>query len=562
MEDFFPPHIVSPTWWFFLYFSGRKNYSQAYFSSPQTLCFFRKCQGSIEKSHSKITNTSMKRSRLLGRIVVLSLCVATIPASVVSQPQMTPLQSTHTSDRSFGRGAQQIAVEWSAAMPQTTWSSHADVSWYTADGTEFTLTTAEQFAGLAKLVNSGKSMKGVTIKLGNDVDFSANRFDEVIGKDNDNPFSGTFDGGNHTITGVMISDPVLGFIGFFGQTNEAIIRNTIIRNATVVGSAPAGALVCNIYNKGLVSNCHAYDCRIVSAPYETSFGGSGAGSLVGGLLDESKIENCSATRVEVYSQSQSGAFISQAYNLCEVKNCFVTDSKIIADVGLIGGFVGINFAFFPGTESTFSNCYALNVEVVSLDSGDQAVLGGFVGQVSANFIAKHCYVSAKVTGGKNPGAFVGMTADESMNCKYDGCFYNNEQNPGMVGIGNGVEIPAIAGMPEAAMKTADMAAKLNADQNPAPWLQANDVNNGWPYLKDNKPVITSLAAPMSHEIRIWATAGRIFIAGAPVGTSVQVYDMQGHRIYNAAVLADHDIAVASGVYVVRAGDSTAKVIVL
>ena len=93
---------------------------------------------------------------------------------------------------------------------------------------------------------------------------------------------------------------------------------------------------------------------------------------------------------------------------------------------MIGGFVGINFAFFPGTESTFSNCYALNVEVVSLDSGDQAVLGGFVGQVSANFIAKHCYVSAKVTGGKNPGAFVGMTADESMNCKYDGCFYNNE----------------------------------------------------------------------------------------------------------------------------------------
>ena len=478
----------------------------------------------------------MKRSRLLGRIVVLSLCVATIPASAVSQPQMTPLQSTHTSDRSFGRGAQQIADEWSAAMPQTTWSSHADVSWYTADGTEFTLTTAEQFAGLAKLVNSGKSMKGVTIKLSNDVDFSANRFDEVIGKDNDNPFSGTFDGGNHTITGVMIS--VLGFIGFFGQTNEAIIRNTIIRNATVVGSAPAGALVCNIYNKGLVSNCHAYDCRIVSAPYETSFGGSGAGSLVGGLLDESKIENCSATRVEVYSQSQSGAFISQAYNLCEVKNCFVTDSKIIADVGLIGGFVGINFAFFPGTESTFSNCYALNVEVVSLDSGDQAVLGGFVGQVSANFIAKHCYVSAKVTGGKNPGAFVGMTADESMNCKYDGCFYNNEQNPGMVGIGNGVEIPAIAGMPEAAMKTADMAAKLNADQNPAPWLQANDVNNGWPYLKDNKCPMRSVFGllPVGYSLRalLWAHLFRCTICkdiGFTMLPCLQIMTLQLHPVY-------------------------------
>lgn len=502
----------------------------------------------------------MKRSKLLGRMAVLSLCAATVSAPAVGQAGTAPIQSIHASDRTSVRESQDIADEWSAAMPQTTWSSHADISWYTAEGTEFTLTTPQQFAGLAKLVNSGKSMKGVTIKLGNDVDFSAHRFDEVIGKNNDNPFSGIFDGANHTISGVMISDPTLGFIGFFGQTNQAVIRNTIIRNATVVGSAPAGALVCNIYNKGLVSNCHAYDCRVVSARFETSFGGSGAGSLVGGLLDESRIENSSATRVEVYSQGQSGAFISQAYNLCEVTNCFVADSKVIADVGLIGGFVGVNFAFFPGTESTFSNCYALNVEVASLDSGDQAVLGGFAGQVSANFIAKHCYVSAKVTGGKNPGAFVGMTADESMNCKYDGCFYNNEQNPGMVGIGNGVEIPAIAGMLEAAMKTADMAAKLNADQNPAPWLQANDVNNGWPYLKDNKPVVTSLAAPMFHDIRIWAAAGRIFIAGAPVGTSLQVYDMQGRRIYNEAAFADHDIAVSPGIYIVRAGESIAKVL--
>lgn len=494
-------------------------------------------------------------------MAILSLCAVTIAAPAFAQARTAPLRPIHAADGTAVRESQDIADEWSAAMPQTMWSSHADVSWYTAKGTEFTLTTPQQLAGLAKLVNSGKSMKGVTIKLGNDVDFSAHRFDEVIGKNNDNPFSGIFDGDNHTISGVMISDPASGFIGFFGQTNEAVIRNTIIRNATVIGSAPAGALVCNIYNKGLVSNCHAYDCRVVSARYETSFGGSGAGSLVGGLLDESKIENCSATRVEVYSQGQSGAFISQAYNLCEVNNCFVVDSKVVADVGLIGGFVGVNFAFFPGTQSTFSNCYAIDVEVVSHDGGEQAVLGGFAGQVSANFIAKHCYVSAKLTGGKDPGAFVGMTADEAMNCTYEGCFYNNEQNPGMVGVGNGVEIPTIIGMQEVAMKTADMAAKLNADQNPAPWLQANDVNHGWPYLKDNKPVVTSLPAPLTHDIRIWSATGRIFVAGAPAGTSVQVYDMQGSRIYNAVASADQDIAVAPGVYVVRAGDTFAKVIV-
>lgn len=169
----------------------------------------------------------MKRSKLLGRMAVLSLCAATVSAPAVGQAGTAPIQSIHASDRTSVRESQDIADEWSAVMPQTTWSSHADISWYTAEGTEFTLTTPQQFAGLAKLVNSGKSMKGVTIKLGNDVDFSAHRFDEVIGKNNDNPFSGIFDGANHTISGVMISDPTLGFIGFFGQTNQAVIRNTI-----------------------------------------------------------------------------------------------------------------------------------------------------------------------------------------------------------------------------------------------------------------------------------------------------------------------------------------------
>ena len=490
----------------------------------------------------------------------LSLCAAAFLAPAVGHAQTAPKLPIAQADRALSRSAQQTADELADAMPQTKWSSYADTDWYTADGTEFTLTTPEQFAGLAKLVNGGKKMKGVTIKLGNDVDFAAHRFDEIIGKNNNNPFSGTFDGGNHTISGVMVFEPTGAFVGFFGQTNEAVIRNTVVRNATIVGSNTAGALVSNVFNKGLVSNCHAYDCRVVSAPYGTTFGGSAAGSLVGAMVDFSKMENCSAKGMEIYCLGQSGAFISQAYNQCEVNNCFVEDSKLMADVGMVGGFVGVNLAFFPGTQSTFTNCYALNVDLILADAGEQAIAGGFLGLAQANFTAKHCYASVKIEGGASTGAFAGATGGEGAACIYEGCYYNSDKNADMPGVGGGMEVAAIVGMQEAAMKTAEMATTLNGTQNPAPWKYAADVNGGWPYLGDNVPVVTSVSAPMADALRITATRGQIVVAGMTAATDVQIYNMQGYRVYaNPAAMADLRIEVAPGVYVVRAGRSIAKV---
>ncbi len=504
----------------------------------------------------------MKRISFLGCIMSLLLCAAAFLAPAVGHAQTAPTLPIVQADRAHSRSSQQIADEWAAAMPQTKWSSYADTDWYTADGTEFTLTAPEQFAGLAKLVNSGKNMKGITIKLGKNVDFAAHRFDEVIGMNNDNPFSGTFEGGNYTISGVKIFEPKGAFVGFFGQTNEAVIRNTVVRNATVVGSNTAGAFVSNVYNKGLVSNCHAYDCRVVTAPFETSFGGSSAGSVVGAMVDFSKMENCSATDMEIYCVGQSGAFISQAYNQCEVTNCFVEDSKLTADVGLIGGFVGANLAFFPGTQSTFTNCYALDVDLVLFDAGEQAIAGGFVGMAQANFTVKHCYASVEIEGGASTGAFAGLTGGESAVCIYEGCFYNSDKNGDMPGVGGGVEVATIVGMQEIAMRTAEMAATLNGAQNPAPWKYAADVNDGWPYLGDNAPVVTSVPATMDDALHITASQGQIVVAGMTAATDVQIYNMQGYRIYaNSTAMADLRIEVAPGVYVVRAGRSIAKVAV-
>ncbi|MDR0515657.1 MAG: hypothetical protein LBH25_01270, partial [Fibromonadaceae bacterium] len=46
------------------------------------------------------------------------------------------------------------------------WNGKADTKWYRDSETEFTITTPEQLAGLAKLVNGGNDFNGKTVKLG------------------------------------------------------------------------------------------------------------------------------------------------------------------------------------------------------------------------------------------------------------------------------------------------------------------------------------------------------------------------------------------------------------
>ena len=56
-----------------------------------------------------------------------------------------------------------------SSMSADIWNGSADVSWYSEDAQAFNLTTPEQLAGLAKLVNSGNSFEGKIITLGADV---------------------------------------------------------------------------------------------------------------------------------------------------------------------------------------------------------------------------------------------------------------------------------------------------------------------------------------------------------------------------------------------------------
>ena len=75
------------------------------------------------------------------------------------------------------------------------WDGGADTSWYDEAERELVIETAEEFAGLAVIVNGGENLAGKTILLASDLDLGGNEW-VPIGSGNNaaNYFGGTFDG--------------------------------------------------------------------------------------------------------------------------------------------------------------------------------------------------------------------------------------------------------------------------------------------------------------------------------------------------------------------------------
>ena len=170
-------------------------------------------------------------------------------------------------------------------------------------------------------MNAGDSKSGKTVLLMNDIDLSVYPNWSPIGTLNLNwsdvsrPFSGVFDGQNHTISNLTCTSATNGYAGLFGNF-DGTVQNLILRDAQITSESNAGAVVSNNYG-GRVLNC-------------AMIGGSVKGkSIAGGVVcyNRGTVENCYATGDVT---SLSGSWI-----------CYV------------GGVVGYNYM-----NGTVQSCYA------------------------------------------------------------------------------------------------------------------------------------------------------------------------------------------------------------
>ena len=157
------------------------------------------------------------------------------------------------------------------------WDGTADTSWYynNQDATEYTITTAEQLAGLSKLVHNGGStvtdFDGKTIYLDADIDLGGHSWVSIgyirgSGMFQNNPFKGTFDGKGHTISNIVqetIGSNEPG--GLFGNVNGGTITNVKLQNVEInVQASPVfvGSLV-GVLKDGTVTDCEISGYNII-----------------------------------------------------------------------------------------------------------------------------------------------------------------------------------------------------------------------------------------------------------------------------------------------------------
>gem|GEM_PF-1078431 len=113
--------------------------------------------------------------------------------------------------------------------PPTYWSDLADISWWSASGTNFTISTAEEFAAIAALsINGTTSFAGQTITLTSNIDLAGTDWATI------DYFEGVFDGGGHSISNIRIESSGSG-VGLFGTLAAGgTIKNFTLREAEII----------------------------------------------------------------------------------------------------------------------------------------------------------------------------------------------------------------------------------------------------------------------------------------------------------------------------------------
>ena len=213
------------------------------------------------------------------------------------------------------------------------WSSYADTTWYNDDtATTFNISTAEQLAGLAELVNAGNNFSGKTINITADIDL-LNKEWTPIGKTTN--FSGNFDGQNHTISNLTIKEGSANS-GLFGNVVSHGIKNITIANAYISHSGSnIGALVGYLY--GSIENCHVIDSNIET----TSATGIKIGGLVGyvGEVDTNVVKNKlisnTVKNTTVKGYFEVGGIAGTINYGCDVSNC--TSENVTVEGGVYTG---------------------------------------------------------------------------------------------------------------------------------------------------------------------------------------------------------------------------------
>lgn len=190
----------------------------------------------------------------------------------------------------------------------------------------------------------------------------------LIGDHQQTPFSGTFEGNNHTISNLKISAHN-GFAGLFGIiTHTGHVKRLHFDNCsseTIDGSASLGVGLLAGVCYGTITDCSVSNSNItVDNTFPT-------GGLTGNLRKDGKIINCNVQSTQISSKGYFGG-ITGEMNQSEIINCYVANNSLsIKEQAYAGGIAGYAY------NSKISNCYKFNIIFNKSSNWGQIIGMGF-----------------------------------------------------------------------------------------------------------------------------------------------------------------------------------------
>ena len=180
--------------------------------------------------------------------------------------------------------------ETAVTLVEDTWDGTSDTSWYNDNGTEFTLNTAEELAGLATLVNEGNTFENKTVYLGGNINLSGYEWISIGIKNQG--WRGTFDGQNYQISNLKTRKTGSNFgHGLFQYITSGKVENLYIVDADIESSSTAlymGILADWTNGSVTIRNCHT------SGTIHNKTGNKLLGGVIGSAKAGAQIIGCSS----------------------------------------------------------------------------------------------------------------------------------------------------------------------------------------------------------------------------------------------------------------------------
>ena len=278
---------------------------------------------------------------------------------------------------------------------------------YTVDGNTYIVASA---SGLLAWAEAARKDPTLNCTLAADITLTGVDEGESnwtpIGTSISNAYKGTFDGGDHTITGLTVtgSDQYAGLFGYIdtgGKVKNVTLEDVKIESNNGMGNVGGVAG----WSYGNIENCSV----------SGSVSGSGMNGIAGGVVGfqvGGSLTGCSSSAT-VNAGNTAGGVAGTTNNGATLTACYATGDVTVENDGpnnaCAGGVVGSN-----GGSSTLTACYATG-RVTGSGSGT-SIVGGAVGVNYATVTA--CYWSGSPDN-DNGGATMVDGTDVTWQTAYD-----------------------------------------------------------------------------------------------------------------------------------------------